>query len=455
MLPDGDRFHVAPARVTLQGPWITAVDPLGPQHAGEPADDLGDRLLTPAFIDAHTHLALGGLRGALTPASTAHNVVEDLFFHFEAKLRPEDVRALVRVGAHECLLHGTASVWDHYYHADAVASGLVDAGLAGVVAPALQDLSGPGMSQLEASLDTTLDLAANRALHAHGVFAALGPHAPDTVSDALWLRIAGLASEHELPIHCHLSQSGDEVLRLMQRGGLTPAAHLHRLGVLDAGPSWLLVHGVYLTQAELRLLDAARHTLVFCPSSQAIFAFHADVAAWQAAGLPWIVATDCAASNDALSVQHELRAVIGARPTPSPFLLQRWRAQPTEADARALIAHRDARFAARSALGDPTALLHRVWTLPGRLHPAAPAGAIAPGHLAHLALWDTSHPAFWPGADPLRALAYGSPTPALEQLMVAGAWRTPRGQHADLARSATWREAAAEARARLTDLGVG
>src|SRR5690606_21075272 len=112
----------------VEGARIVAVerDPTGPLPPG--ADDLGDLLLTPAFVDAHTHLALVVLRGAVGEA-TAGDVVEDLYFRVERRMTREDVRALTAMGALECLLAGTAVVWDHYYFADGVLDGLRDAGL--------------------------------------------------------------------------------------------------------------------------------------------------------------------------------------------------------------------------------------------------------------------------------------------------------------------------------------
>eukprot|EP00971_Amphidinium_carterae_P302339 6007619-Amphidinium_carterae.1 len=46
-------------------------------------------------------------------------------------------------------------VWEHYYHGMALAEALSETGLAGVVCPTLQDLSGPGVPWLEAAFEDT------------------------------------------------------------------------------------------------------------------------------------------------------------------------------------------------------------------------------------------------------------------------------------------------------------
>lgn len=442
---------VRPAHVHLDGAWITAVD-VSPQTPAPPdADDVGDLLLTPAFVDAHSHLALSMLRGAVQNA-TAGNVVEDLFFRVERHLTAADVAAFTAVAAYEALLHGTACVWDHYYFPDAVLGALDEVGLAGVVAPPLQDVSGPGVDATPSSWSLTHTLAHDATLRARGTGVCLGPHATDTVSDELWRRVVRAAQDLDLPVHAHVAQSPEEWHRARARGAASPLDLLRRLGVLDAPVRLHLVHVLYASAVELGWLNRTRHTLVACPRAQAWFDHPSPVGAWCEAGLTWAVGTDGAASHDALDVRGELAAL--------PLLRTADVTGTSAHDALLagggpdIVAHvRRARHDHRRTLADPTDALHRVWTLPGRAHPQLRCGAIAPGHLAHLALWDLSHPTCWPGTDPLRALAFGAVGDALTQLMVAGTWRTTRGAHAaSLRNEPGWARARAEADARRAQL---
>ncbi|KAJ1637929.1 hypothetical protein T492DRAFT_859187 [Pavlovales sp. CCMP2436] len=190
LLPDST---IVPAAVTVDGSTITAVVRCDAPPAGcERLVDLGDQLLTPAFINAHTHLPMAALRGVEGCAKAmGGDVVKDLFF--KRLMTPDDVRAFTRMGAYESLLCGVGLVYEHYYHGRAIADALSDTGLAGVVAPTLQDLSGPGVPWLEQALLDTAEIADDERLRKCGIFAALGPHATDTVSDALWLRIIAQA----------------------------------------------------------------------------------------------------------------------------------------------------------------------------------------------------------------------------------------------------------------------
>lgn len=453
--------EVVRAAIDLTGATITAVHHLAagaPPPPGGPdtVEVLGDDLLvSPAFVDAHTHLALSALRGLSLPEEADSNLVESFFFRLESYMHKDDVRAFVRMGAYEALLSGTALVWDHYYHADAVIGGLLDVGLPAVVAPTLQDQDGPGVAQQDAALAATIAVADDPRLAAQGIFSAFGPHATDTVSDALFRRVAELAERHDLPVHVHVAQSLDELERVHARHGCSPVALLERTGVIAAAPRTLLIHNIFVTDAELRRLPGDRVAMGLCPHSKEIFAYRPDIRAWNQADLPWFVATDCAASNDALNVQRDLRAAIGMRTAGVTWSVPRRRFSQTGAvvDARAAWAERAGERAETTWLADPGFVTDRIWRVPGALHPAFTAGVIAPGALANLAVWDLSHPAFWPARAPIRALAMSDTTGALHNVMAAGRWV---GVHGDYARSVVgtdaYREARAEANARLAAL---
>ena len=191
-----------------------------------------DTLLFPALVNAHTHLAMGALRGITDGDAFTGNVVEDLFFRIETALTREDVRAFARMGCWEALLAGTGSVWEHYYFADAIAEAFLDTGMTGTIAPTLQDVSGPGLALAscgwEDTLRTTLSIHHNDTLRTKGVVAALGPHATDTVSPSLWQTVAKKAEEHALPIHAHVAQSIEEFERIRYRHGCSPVEFLQR-----------------------------------------------------------------------------------------------------------------------------------------------------------------------------------------------------------------------------------
>lgn len=444
---DDGSLHIGPAALEICGGRITQRLDAPPE--GCIVERLGEReLLSPAWINAHTHLAMACFRALSIEQATASNVVEDLFFKLESSMTADDVAAFARQGAYESLIHGVGMVWDHYYHAEAIAEAVASVGLSAVIAPTLQDVAGPGASSFEAHLAQTAAIATSESLADAGVFAALGPHATDTVSAKLWEQILDLACAHNLPVHLHVAQSVEEYERAQTLHQTSPVGLLERCGALERAPHIALIHGIYISDEDLAKLDPARHTLGFCPYSQLIFNFPAAVQHWQDAGIPWFVATDCAASNDDMSVQKELRYVAGLHlaKTSSSAQLERFMAQPSLATAQATHEHRQHGYAQRAPLATPAALLSRVWSTPGRMHPQLNVGELRVGALANLAVWDLDHPSFWPGTLPLRTLAMGDTSAALAKLMVVGRWFD---QPATLAQSPEYKDATAEASRRL------
>lgn len=440
-------LRVCPADVVIEDGTIAGVSE--PDPSATEVIDVGADLIAPAFINAHTHLSMGAFRGLLGPDDLAGNVVEDLFFRLESGLQADDVRAFTRLGAYECLAAGVGMVWDHYYFGTSVAAGIIDAGLCGVVAPTLQDLSGPGLDQLEQQLEATTELTGD-SYAAQGIFSALGPHATDTVSPELWRKLGDLADRHQLPVHAHVAQSVEEFERAQERHQTTPLGMLERTGLLARAPSLLAVHGIFLTDEDLTRLDPKRHALGYCPLSQQQFCFPAHVPSWTQAGLPFVVGTDCSVSNDAMNVQRELVAVAGIRGfgPASSHAYTDFRQLGTTDAARAADRVRVEHLEKAGHFQDPQTLLRTVWSTPGSLHPGMKVGSIAAGHLANLIVLDIDHPNLWPASDLLRGMALCDAAPAIHSMMLRGRWVTPRGRHRD-ALNDDVRAAAADAKDRL------
>ena len=406
-------LRVGPGWVDIENDVIVAVGEGTPDDARVADHDFGDALIAPAFVNAHTHVSLASLRGAIGGA-TEGNVVEDLFYAFESRQSADDVRAFARMGAYESLLCGVGLVWDHYFFGEAMAQAFEDVGLAAVVGPTLQDLSGPGTPQWEAQLEATESIANAKRT---GIYAAVAPHATDTVSDDLWKRACELAERLSLPIHAHLAQSPEEYRRALERHDATPFGMLEKLGVIEQGGG-VFVHCLYLHEDELATVGD--NTLVACPYAQLQFGFPARVDHWQRAGAKWTVATDCSASNDSFSIRKELRFVAGQRTQATPYGDAYDAFLGRRASAEEVWSERLAQYQFFDHQANHEALLHRVWNLAGTLHPGVKAGALYPGYLANVAVWDTSHPAFWPASAPLSTLAYGDVDGALHAMFVAG-----------------------------------
>ena len=80
----------------------------------------------------------------------------------------------------------------------------------------------------------------------------LAPHAPYTVADKTFEKIATLAAQLEIPIHMHVHETLHEIEQSLEKHGVRPIERLRRLGLL--GPQLIAVHAVHLNAGEIDLL---------------------------------------------------------------------------------------------------------------------------------------------------------------------------------------------------------
>lgn len=402
----------------MEGGRITAIEApataeVRARKDNVPLLDFGDRPIVPGWVSGHVHLAMAPLRGIASRASQRGDVVTDLFFAIERCLTPEDVRCFSVMGAYEALLAGVTEVWDHYYFGDQVAAALADVGLPGVVAPTLQDLRGPGLTNPDEVLGATERIAGSRHLADLGIHAAVGVHAADTVSPTLFGDAATAARRLALPVHMHYLQSHAEVLALAARG----EPSLRRTELLlerTDGLRTVLAHCLFATEREVALLGGAGATLAYCPWSQVQFGFLGPLAAWRRARGGVAFGGDTVASNDAVDPGRELLAAVsdaalavsygverreharGAPGTPEALEAARARSVPGEEDALDLLG---------SALG---------FDLPG-----GPRGLVVDAPASFVVL-EARHPAIGFDVPLTRLLLHGSLTSAIHQVFARG-----------------------------------
>jgi 5-methylthioadenosine/S-adenosylhomocysteine deaminase len=134
----------------------------------------------------------------------------------------------------------------------------------------------------------------------------LAPHAPYTVADKTFRKIATLAAQLELPVHMHVHETRHEIEESLKQHGVRPVERLRRLGLL--GPQLIAVHAVHLDPAEIELLAHEGCHLAHCPTSNMkLGSGIPPMAAIQSRGMNFGLGTDGAASNNRLDMFQEMR----------------------------------------------------------------------------------------------------------------------------------------------------
>ncbi|RDB37100.1 MAG: hypothetical protein DCC88_01765 [Spirobacillus cienkowskii] len=462
LLKEGNQYKVYPGYIEISGNKIIKVEKLSLESYQEsvkkemeskkiPAHDFGDRLITPAFINCHTHIAMSFFRALLYNQIKSQNLIEDTFFKAESQLTESDVRAFARLGAYENILNGNGLIWDHYYYGKEVANACVDTGLTAVIAPTLQDVSGPGTHIQTQMLQETYDIHADAVLQKNCVFAALGPHATDTVSEKLWKEIKQISDKLNIPIHCHLAQSFDEVTRVFNKYKKTPVQFLHSLGITKNSASAMLVHGIFINPNDHHLLSDKHCALVFCPFSQMIFQFPSNIIEWELNNLKWFIATDCVASNDSMNLQKELKLIAGFPSFLNTFEKEHYIIKKYNNKTKSEIqAKKNLVKKLQIKFSNNTFLLNKILDGPGSFHKSFKAGLIKPNYLANLIIWDLNHPSMWPGENVTRCLVMGDTTGAIYNMCIGGKWLGKNGAFCQsIIESKNYKESLLEANSRL------
>ena len=220
--------------------------------------DAAGGILIPPLINGHTHAAMTLFRGYGDDLPLMR-WLEEKIWPVERKLEADDVYWGTRLACLEMVRSGTVRFWDMYWHPEAAARAVHDAGLRATVAAPLIDSDGRTQAMREAALQSLDELSAA----GERIDAGLAPHAIYTVTEDSLRWIAELASERGIPVQIHLSETEQEVPDCVAAHGERPAHYLDRVGLLT--PRTVLSHGVWLDEAELELIAARGAVIVTNP----------------------------------------------------------------------------------------------------------------------------------------------------------------------------------------------
>ena len=380
--------------VAVRGGRIEAILPAEAarkRFAQYPAFALPEHALIPGFVNAHTHAAMTLMRGIADDRALMRWLQEHIWPAEAKHISPQFVTDGTLLACAEMLRGGTTCFNDMYYFPEAALQAALAANMRACLGAIVIDFPSAYAADPDDYLRKGLalrDRYADRPLLSF----CLAPHAPYTVSDQSFAKVAKLAAELDLPVHIHVHETADEVSRSELEHGARPLERLQRLGLL--GPGFIAVHAVHVSDAEIALL--ARHgcSVVHCPSSNLKLASgFAPVAALIGEGVNLALGTDGAASNNRLDMFQEMRTAA---------LLAKAVARDAEA-MPAQVALRAATLGGAAALGLESSI-----------------GSIVVGKQADFAAIDLSGPELKPCYDVTSHLVYAAGREQVSHVWVAG-----------------------------------
>ena len=299
LFDDAGRLQAVGRAADVPRPETAAQEHLGPGVA-----------LLPGLVNTHSHLELTGFAGQIAEP--------DFQRWIAAVIRIKAGRSDDEFVAAAC--RGIAAMWA------AGVTTVCDTGSTGAVLIALREMAASGIAHHEVfgADPAVVEPAMKRfaadldrlAHHATGrVALGVSPHAPYTVSGALYQASCELARAHGVPIAVHTAEPPAESALLADFTGIfadefrrrgvprptsepiSPVAFMERYRVW--GPRTLCIHAIHTDAADTAVL--ARHgvAIAHCPRSNSFHhQAHAPVERYRAAGLRIGLGTDSELSVD-------------------------------------------------------------------------------------------------------------------------------------------------------------
>ncbi|MGQ0654824.1 MAG: amidohydrolase family protein [Betaproteobacteria bacterium] len=414
MLQGAGDWTARRADIAIGGNRIVAV---GADLKGFDGETLeaSDLLAVPGFVNAHYHSPLSILRGTAEglshPAFMWQNQADT------ARRTPEEITLSALIGGAEMLASGTTAVIDHFPeqgfdvgHVAAVARAYETLGMRAAIAlrvfdGAYDDIIPPqglpgALAQanpLEAApLAETMALMeeAVQAFHRpQGLLRVFpAPSNPGRCSDELLVACDELARRRSLGVHTHLLETEVQTRIAAQRYGTSMVRHMDRLGVLSSRLS--CAHTIWIDEADIALLAERGATVVHNPESHLkIGAGVMPMPLMRRRGLRVALGTDGASTNDNLVLHEAMRLAL---------ILHR----PAERERRRWLTAADALDMATVA--GAAALQH------------ADLGALAPGQLADIVLYDLNDLRWAPCNDPVQQLVFAETGGGVHTAIVNG-----------------------------------
>jgi 5-methylthioadenosine/S-adenosylhomocysteine deaminase len=418
---------VAPAEAVLRnhavvigGDKINAVLPASEARARFPGAqrfELGHHALIPGLVNAHTHAAMTLMRG-IADDRALMDWLQNHIWPVETRLvSAEFVHDGTLLACAEMLRGGVTCFNDMYFFPDAAARAALSAGMRatlGIIA-----IEMPSAYASDAQDYLSKGLAIRDALKNQPLLSfCIAPHAPYTVSDRTFERIAMLQGELELPLHMHVHETLDEIAQSVARHGVRPLARLQTLGLVDSG--LIAVHAIHLNEAEAQLLAEKGCHIAHCPASNLkLGSGVTPLSRLLSAGVNVALGTDGAASNNRLDVLSEMRlaALLAKGVTGNPTMLP-----------------------AHTALEMATMRGARALGLDDRI------GSLVPGKFADMTAIDLSAIELAPCYDPMSHLVYAAGREHVSHVWVGGELLLENGNFTRLdtrelaAKAARWKD---------------
>lgn len=258
----------------------------------------------PGLINAHQHTPMSLLR-AFSDDLKLMDWLDKKMLPAESKMTSEDIYWGAKLSMAEMIKSGTTAFADMYIHMNEIALAVEEVGMRASLTRGLVFLADDGGRRMSEAID----LIDRWSGGADGrITTMIGPHSPYTCPPEPLRDLIALAEKRDIPIHIHLAETKEEVIKMREKYNKTPAEYLYDLGLFEQSHV-LLAHSVHLNRRDIGYLRGMRGGVSHNPvSNLKLGCGIAPITEMMEQGITVGLGTDGAGSATTLDMFEEIKA---------------------------------------------------------------------------------------------------------------------------------------------------
>ncbi|MBI4150161.1 amidohydrolase [Candidatus Woesearchaeota archaeon] len=264
---------------------------------GKNDTDCSRKIVMPGLVNTHTHLGMHSLRGLCDDAEL-HDWL-DIIVKEEKKLSDKQILENTEAGLREAVRFGTTCMYDSYRLAEERARLFERLGMRGCLSSTIRE-----KKDIAASEKFVKSMLARKSSLIKPVVAA---HAIFSTDEAILKEVIALSEKYGVRRRLHVGETRKERFDVQQKTGKLPIEYLDSIGFLDEKA--LLVHAIWITKGEIRLMAKTRTKVSHNPISNMKLASGGvmPLVEMMQEGVTVGLGTDSVVSNNNLDLFEELK----------------------------------------------------------------------------------------------------------------------------------------------------
>ena len=258
--------------IAIDGNTIVAVGKnLSAEYPEAACHDMTGLTVMPGLVCSHNHFYSALARGittGITPSSDFVQVLQHLWWRLDTAIDVDILKTSGEIGVLEAIRSGITAVVDHHASPSCIEGSLgilktafEQYGLRGILCYETTDRHGEaGMEAGVAENASFIEAVNDTDPESRLVEAAIGGHAPFTLNDRALDLLGQLAEKSGRGFHVHVAEDRYDVGHSHHQYAKDPLERLLGFGLLS--DKAIIVHGVHLTDGDIKILNAANGFLV-------------------------------------------------------------------------------------------------------------------------------------------------------------------------------------------------